>query len=708
MATLQKIRTKAGLLVAIVIGLSLAAFILGDMFRSGSSVFRKNQLRIGEIDGKSIQYPDFQQEVEKLAEIYKMNTRQSQLDENTWVQLREQTWQNLINEKVMGDVYDKLGIAVSPDELFDMLQGSNLHPIVQQLFRNPNTGQIDRNAIVSFLKNLDTGVDPEQRQYWLHLEKQIVKDRVQTKYSKMVGKGLFVTSEEAQSSLSARNKQINFDYVLLSNRSVADSQVVVTPKDLKHYYNEHKESYKQETTRRIEYVSFPVEPSKADFKSAEEWIDDIKPDFGSATDNVQFVNSNSDLSFDDTWFKQADLPENIGNWVYEEKADTNDVLGPYFEDGAYKLAKLNTIGMLPDSVEARHILLSANTPAEGAAMKTLADSLKTAIEDGSDFATLARKYSKDQGSATQGGDLGWFKRGQMVKPFEEAAFSNKVNEVSVVASQYGFHVIQTTARGKLSKQVQVAFLVRKVQPSTQTYQDTYAQASKFAGENTDREEFDAAITEQKLAKKVANVGENDRMIVGLENPRQLIRAAYGAEEGDIILSQEETPIFELGDNFVIALLAHVTEEGIAPLEEVHARVELAVLKEKKAGLLKEKATAALEGDSDLHSIAGKLNTTVEKASDINFNSFQLSGVGLEPAVIGTASSLEVNQVSKPIVGNNGVFIVQVTSVNNPENMQDVASEQNRLAQSISYRTGSQVIKAHEDAVEIIDKRSKFY
>ncbi|MCG6189020.1 peptidylprolyl isomerase [Maribellus maritimus] len=707
MATLQKIRTKAGLLVAIVIGVSLAAFILGDMLQSGNSLFRKNQLKIGEVDGESIQYPEFQQKVEELGEIYRMNSGQSQLDENTWVQIREQTWQNFIQEKVMGDVYDDLGIDVSSDELFDMLQGSNLHPIVQQLFANPNTGQVDRNAIVNFLKNLDTGVDPEQRQYWLYLEQQIVKDRIQTKYANMVGKGLYVTTEEAQNSLVARNKQFNIDYILLNNNSVADSQIVVTQKDIKNYYDAHKEDYKQETTRRIEYINFPVEPSATDFRNTEEWVKDIKTDFASATDNIQFVNSNSDISFDGTWFKKDELPVNIGNWIYEENADTNDVFGPYFESEAYKLAKLNAIEMLPDSVEARHILLRVNTQAEVAVIQNLADSLKTAIENGSDFATLARQFSTDQGSAIQGGDLGWFGRGQMVKPFEDAAFSNKVNEVTVVMSQFGFHVIQTTDRGKLSKQIQVAYLVRNVQPSTQTYQDAYAKASKFASENTNYKEFEAAVAEQNLTKKVATIGENDRLIAGLENPRQLIRAAYEAEEGDIIFSQEETPIFELGDNFVIAALTNITEEGIAPLDDVQARVELAVTKEKKAELLKEKAAAAMNGKTDLQAIAGELDATVENATSINFNSFQLPGVGLEPAVIGTAASLDTDQLSKPIVGNNGVFIVQVTSVNELEN-QDVAAEQTRLAQSLTFRANSQVVSAHESEIEIVDKRSKFY
>ncbi len=710
MATLQKIRTKAGLLVAIVIGLSLAAFILGDMFQSGSSIFQKKQLEIGEIDGETIQYPDFQKQVEELGEMYKLNTGQTQIDEATWVQFREQVWQTLVQDKVMGDTYKNLGIDVSSDELFDMIQGNNLHPFIQQSFADPNTGQVNRNAIVSFLKNLDAGIDPDSRQYWLYMEKQILKDRILTKYGNMVSKGLYVTTEEAQSSLAASNKQINFDYILLNHNTVADSQVVVTQKELRDYYNNHKEDYKQETTRRIEYIEFPVEPSAADYRNTEEWINDIKPEFESTSNTVQYVNANSDVAFDGLWYKQDDLPENIGNWIFEEGADTNEVFGPYFEEEAYKLAKLNAIEMLPDSVEARHILLDASTvtsQAELDALEALADSLKTAIENGSDFATLALQYSIDQTSAIQGGDVGWFGRGQMVKSFEDAAFSNKVNEVSVVTSQYGYHIVQTTARGKLSKQVQVAFLVRNVIPSTQTYQDTYALASKFAGENRSREEFDAAVAEQNMTKKAATVGENDRDIAGLTSARQLVRAAYDTEEGKIIMSQEETPIFELGDNFVIATLTNVTEEGTAPFEDVQPRVELAVIKEKKAELLIEKANAALNGKSDLQAVASELDATVENVTNVSFNSFQLPGVGLEPEVIGTATSLDVDQISKPIGGNNGVFIVQVTSVNQLDN-QDVALEQDRLTQSLTMQANSLVIEAQENAVEIVDKRSKFY
>ena len=707
MATLQTIRTRAGLLIAIVIGISLAAFILGDLLQSGSKIMNRNQMEIGEINGESIQYPDFQKQVEELGEIYKQNTQQKQLDENSWVQVREQTWNNAVQKIVMSDVYKDLGIEVSSDELYDMLQGANLHPIIQQLFRNPNTGQVDRAAVVNFLKQLDTNVAPEQKAYWLYLENQIVNERTQSKYTNLVGKGLYVTTAEAQESMAAGSKQFNFDYIALNNSTVADSTIKISESDLKAYYNSHKKDFKQEKIRELDYITFPVKPSAADYKDAEKWINDIKDDFANAKDNAQFVNTNSDISFDGTWYKKESLPANVATWIFDEGAKGNDVLGPYFENDTYSLAKLDSLAMMPDSVKARHILLKPNTQEEVAKLQLLADSLKTAIEKGSDFSALAMKYSTDQGSAINGGDVGWFNRGQMVKPFEEAAFNNVKNEITIVPSQFGIHIVQTTDRGKLTQQARVATLVRKVQPSTRTYQDTYAKASKFASTNTDAEKYNAAIVAEKLNKRVATVRETDRDIAGLEGARILIRAAYEAGKGDILTTSQGSPIFELGDNFVIAVLTKATEEGESTFEEAKTRVELAVTKEKKQEYLVKKAANALEGKSDLQAVASQLNTDVKNATNINFNSFSIPGLGMEPAVVGTVTSLGVDKISKPIAGNNGVYIVKVTSVNQGAE-QGVGAEQTRLAQSLGYRATSQAYEAQRKKAEIVDKRSKFY
>lgn len=708
MATLQKIRTRAGLLVAIVIGVSLAAFILGDLLQGGSSMFQRNRMEVGVIDGESIQYPDFQTKVEDLGEIYKQNYGTTQLDENIWAQVRDQAWQQQISEIVMGQVFQDLGIDVSSDELFDMLQGSNIHPFVEQIFRNPETGQFDRSAVVRFLKNMDNGaVAADQRAYWLNVEQQIVEERTQSKYASMVGKGLYVTKQEAEANLVASSKVVNFDYLILPQSSVADDQISISESNLRDYYNANQDLYKTNNSRRIEYITYLVEPSEADYETAGKWINDIKSDFENTEDAVQFVNANSDVAFDNIWYKQENLPGNIAAWVFDEKAQVGSVFGPYQQDESFTLAKLYQSEMMPDSVEARHILLTYQTQAELVAAQALADSLKTVLDNGGDFAAMAREYSTDQGSAINGGDLGWFTRGQMVKPFEDGAFNNKKGEVTVVSSQFGIHIIQTTQLGNLVPQVQIAYLIRNVIPSTKTYQDVYAKASEFAGKNTSSEEFNASITEQNLTKRVATLGENDLAIAGLDNARQLVRAAFDAELNDILKTTQGSPIFELGDNFVIAVLSTITEEGISPFEDVRARVELAVSKQMKLDKLVEKVKAEMATNTNLSSLASALGTDIKNVNSINFNSFSIPGVGLEPAVIGTVSSLAVDKMSQPIEGNNGVFVVMVTSVNeNPAG--NLVAEQNRLGQTLNYRASSEAFITHRDAVEIVDKRSKFY
>lgn len=707
MATLQKIRNRAGILVAVVIGMALLAFILGDILRSGNSLFQRQRLEIAEIDGKSYQYMDFQKQVEELSEIYKLNTGETQIDENTLVQLREQTWQNLVRDALMNDVYEDLGITVSSEELYDMIQGSNIHPIVQQIFQNPNTGQIDRTAIIRFLKSLETGATPEQRAYWLYLEQEIAENRVMEKYNNLVKKGLYATNEEAQRSLDQKNQIVTFNYAALPYASVPDSMVSVTEKDLRNYYNAHQDEYKQESSRTIEYTVFSVTPSDKDREETEEWMNEIKPDFIEAEDNVQFVNSNSDESFDDTWFKPEELPENIVNWIEEENAELNDVLGPYFSDGSFYLAKLHATAMRPDSVRARHILLTVNSTAELESTQALADSLKTAVEKGSNFAELAREFSEDQGSAINGGDVGFFAHEQMVKPFADAAFNNEENEISIVTSQFGIHVVQTTDRGREVRKYQIAYLVRDLVPSDETYQQIYAEVSRFASENRSKEKFDEAVAEQNRSKRSAVVGEDDRNVPGLANSRVLIRAAYEAEEGSMLKDYRESTIFELGDNFVIGTLVDVQEEGVSPYEDVRSRIELAVIKEKKAEYLMNKASEALTDEDDMVVLAQELGSEVQTAENINFASVSVPGAGMEPGLIGKATALEEGQLSDPVKGNNGVYIVQVTEITEGNNI-SLAAEQQTLTQNLAYRTDMQAYEAIKNAAEIEDRRSKFY
>ena len=431
-------------------------------------------------------------------------------------------------------------------------------------------------------------------------------------------------------------------------------------------------------------------------------MNDSKAEFSTVTDNAQYINVNSDTRFDPSFSKKEDLTPAIADWAFSAKP--GDFYGPYLENGEYKLAKIDQFKMLPDSAQASHILISAQTAGSLQKAKAIADSLKRNIDLGGNFAELAIKYSEDAGSKMKGGDLGWFKRKQMVPEFEEAVFSGEVNKLYVVESRYGFHVIKPTKKGKETNQVRVAILSKKIEPSTETYQKVYSETSKFASENQTLEAFNKAVVDQKLDKKVAILKENDREVVGLESSRQLVRAAFAAERGKMLVNNEGSTIFEYGNKFVVGAMTKSTEAGESTFEDARIRVDLVVRKEKKAQLLADKLKNA---GSDLAAVASKLSTDVKEASGVNFTSFSIPTLGFEPAVIGAVCSLPEGKLSAPIEGNNGVYLAKVTSFTTGSDT-NVKGEKKLITQTIESQINSQLFESLKKLAEIDDKRSKFY
>jgi len=701
MATLEKIRNRAGIGVTIFIGLALGAFVLGDAVQSGSSIMRGNEQVIAEIAGKSVDFKEFQQKIDELSDIYKLNSGTTSLDQKTTEQIREQTWMGLVRKITMTEIYENLGIDVTSNELFDLVQGENPHAIIQSLFRDQKTGMINRPALIQFLKFQQSNTTGPEHNYWLFIENQIKEERSFAKYNNLLIKGIYTTTEEAKLSLDGKNKKVNIEYVGKPYSAISDSTIKVTQAEVEKYYEANKEKYKQEANRDIEYLLFPVVASKGDEDKVIKWINDIKSEFATVEDPAAYVNVNSDKQFDPSFFKKAELPATIAEFAFNGKQ--GDIYGPYKEGQSWNICKIQKFEELPDSVNARHILIRVATQADAITAKNTADSLKRVLSFGGDFAELARKYSTDEGSAIKGGDLGWFKRGTMVKPFDDAAFFGKVNDIQVVSTQFGFHVIQVTKRGNTSLNVQLATIVRNIEPSSQTYQQTYSQASKFAAENRDLKAFRAAVTAQGLNKRLANVFEADKEIAGLENSRLLVRAAFKTDAGKAVLSSEGTPIFELGNQFVVAMLSAIQEKGYSSISTVKPTIELAIRKEKKA----EKLKSEMAGKTDLASLASALGTTVGQAQDINFESYSIPGLGIEPAVAGATSALELGAVSKPIAGSDGVYVIKATSVNKGVDS-DIANEKFQNKMAMGYRVSVQAFDALREEAQIVDKRAKFY
>jgi len=704
MATLEKIRNRAGVLVAVIIGIALLAFILGDFLNSGRTLFSSSQFEIAEISGKSIPYQKYQKEIDDIVEINKFSSGQSALDEESIMRIREQTWQQMIREYVLEDEYKELGLNISSQELWDMVQGSNIHPIIRQLFTNPETGEVNTLAIIRFLKSYDQDPTGQQKKYWLFVEDQLIQERMFTKYSTLIKKGLFATTSEVNAEVKNSGKKVDISFIVNPYSQVSDSLIKVSTSDLKEYYENHKNEYKQTAARSIEYITFDVVPSDADRKAAENWINSISEDFSKTENDKDFISLNGDLSFDNGFYKKDELSENLKP-LFEENKGT--IYGPYFEDEAYKLAKVSEIRNVPDSVKARHILLQPKqNDTNYSQLYSLADSLKNLLEKGANFASIAIQYSTDKAANEKGGDLGWFRANQMVSPFSDTCFISKVGKIKLVATQYGLHIVEVTAKSAEIKKVKLAVLARKLESSSETVQQTYAQASQFAGTNTTYAKFNKAIENQKLTKRVANnIQEGDQQIAGLENPRELIRAVYETELHEVVKSANN-PIIELGDRFIIGFVSEIREPGIASFEQVKAQITVLVRRDKKADYLAEQIKSKMTSGS-IYTLAQALNTTVQEANEISFRTYSIPNTGVEPKVVAVATNMEANKLSNPIKGNMGVYIIEVKNIK--ENYSQAPSIQKMMSTNqLQSRANYEAYEALKETAKIVDKRAKFY
>ena len=700
MATLEKIRNRAGVLVAVVIGFALFAFILGDILGSGTSLFSNTQFEVAEIGGTSIPYQELQRKIDNLSEIYKMNSGEASLTTEVYESIYEQAWQQLVNEYVMQKEYDKLGILVGSDELFDMVQGTNIHPIVRQIFTDPNTGMFNQEALLNFLRNMNDDPSGSSLAYWLFVENEIIGERKAVKYNGLLEKGLYVTPLQAKYAFLETNKRVDFDFILQNYTTVADTLVSISEKEIKDYYKKNKDDFQQEHTRDIEYVAFEILPSDEDDRDSKQWIDGMVEEFSTVQEVKQFTNLNSDTPYDVTNYGFGELSDEINNFMFN--ARVGDVYGPYFENGAYKIARLAEINFLPDSVRARHILIQPTEAISQEQAEVKADSLLNLIKRGANFDLLAIEHTTDNGSRFNGGDLGWFPEGMMVKPFNDACFAARKGDKFIVETQFGYHVIELTDRAADVKKVQVAVLTREVEPSTATYQRIFMQASSFAGANNTYEKFQNAVVEEGLSKRIANnLLPADNTIAGLESPREMIRWAFNSKE------QSVSQVFEISNKFVVATVSKVREKGTKPLADVKDDIELILRKDKKAEIIKAELMNEKNAGSSMEQIAMKRNLNVESALEISFSSFSIPNAGIEPKVIAYATSMEEDKISEPIAGENGVYLIRVTNIEEPE-VADYTMEKNRLRSNFASRVGFEAYEALKKIADIKDNRAKFF
>lgn len=706
MAILQTLREKAGPLVAGVIGVSLLLFVVSDFFGNNTSQRRKasKYYELAIIDGEAVSYQEYEARVQDLVEIYKMSGT-SEVNEEMLTSLREQVWQQMLSEKLMDKTYKKTGLGVSPDEVEMLVFGDNPHPIVRQLFTDPNTGMFNGSFLVNFLKATET--DEATKSYWLFFEDQIINDRLNTKLVNLMSKGLYVTGKQAEYEASLLTNTVSFSYMARNYAAVPDSAVTVTQEEIKKYYDGHKDNYKRTAQRDMEYMVFDIAPSESDLKESEEWAKREAENFAAATDLVQYINLTADTRHTGVYSTLPALPESLRELALS--GDKNAVAGPWFEDGAYKLARIVDIAERPDSVRAAHILLSPNAARTMVQAKQEADSLISLIRAGIDFNILAMANSDDQGSAQIGGDLGWFSEGMMIMPFNNACFSGNKGDLVTVETTYGLHIIKIIDQSRRVKKYDIGIVDRQVIPGNATTQRIYAEASQFAGTNNTYEKFNKAVAEGSLNKKLAmNVTPDQKELPGLEQARGLVMALFqNSKEGAIVLDNSSQAVFELPDMYVVAYCTRVQEEGTAPVEDVSSDIRFILAKNKKAEVISAEMKKLAGEGKTIYDIASHFNTTVQDATGINFRSFSVPGAGIEPGLISAASASEAGELSKPVEGNNGVYMFVVNSAD-PVAAEDMAMVRERLNSNYQIRASYEAYQAIRDKKEVEDLRYKFY
>lgn len=712
MAVIGKIRQRAGLLIGIV-GFSLVAFILGDLLTSNRSFISSNDTSVAVIGGKKIDVMEFEALVQEYEQNYKLNTGTESIDQNTLESLREQAWNELLNKEIMLPQFKKAGVKVSSEELFDMIQGKNPHPQIKDAFKDPNTGEFSPANVINFLKNMDNDATGRTRAQWLSFEKFIAEDRVKEKFNDLVKHGLFVTSEEAKLQATAQQTQATVRFVEINYNTVADSTIAVDPKELRDYYNANKNDFKQEDSRKLEYVTFDVTPSKEDMESAYQAIEKLVQPFRESTDDSLFVAVNSENKIEIDYFKSGTLSPVLESSFFSEGVTPGFVAGPYEENNTYRISKLIESGMMPDSIKVSHILVAfagaERAPAEVTRTKeeakAVADSLLAVIrKDMKRYDDIATNQSDDKVAAQKAGDLEWITRQSPMDPrFKAGAFEIGKGQVNVVESNFGYHLIKVTDQTAAVRQVKVATIDRRITAGSKTFQAAFSKANEFASRNTNGELFKKAVAEQGLNMRTAeNIKPSDKFIAGLESPRALIQWAYNAKQGEV------SKPYDLGNRFVIAHLAEVKEKGIASLEQVEELVKGKVRTEKKAKMFTDQLNEAMKSATSIDEIAAKVNNTVKTANNITFASGFVENLGMEPAFVGAVYGAQKEKITGPVKGTQGVSVLLVDNMTEPPATVDFQSTKTQMQQQLQQRASFEVFNALKEKADITDNRARFY
>jgi peptidyl-prolyl cis-trans isomerase D len=712
---LEKIRRRTGLLVGLV-GLALVIFILESLLGSGASIFGNDEYTtVGYINGKKLDRNEFLNKLEGQLNNYRQRNQGREIDDQTRSQAVENILQQYIVDHVMMPEFSQMGLRVGDDELYENVVVNPAPSVIQNL-TDPNTGRINEQ-----FSRPDGSLDPvkwrqavqnvtgESEMAVRQMEDMVKSGLFFQKFRTLVNKSLYVTKAEARVEFRKKNTSADVSFVMKHFESVSDSAVTVTESDLEKYYKEHSWMFRApESTRRVEYVVFDIVPSDEDIAVIEKDAKRAAEEFKGkrpAEDSVFMMqeSENGNVSIQNFSRKNMIIRDTA---IYSATPGT--VFGPYNEGAYFKIYKLQGVSSIADSARVRHILVGMNDPQSQQQKRTRekakqeADSLLALLKDKKvSFDSLVVNFSDDPGSKTNGGDYGWFDENEgFVEPFKDAGLKGVKGNISVVETQFGYHIIEVLDVSRTSHtSYRIAQIFKPIVPSEETSQRIFHEANRFAGENNTGELFDKGVVEKKLTRRVAEqVREGEYHIPGLENPKDIVKWAFTAEKGDVSL-------FSLSDKHVVAKLSGIKNKGVLPLEEVENEVTARVREQKKAELLMETFSAAASAKS-IDEVSKLVKEPVTRQDGFRYENPNINGVGHDLIMSGTIMGTKEGKMSRPVASHNGVFVVAVEKVSSVPEPKDLTAQAKELEATLIGSSDYATFNALKDISDIEFHKSR--
>lgn len=694
MAILQKTREKAGMAVSIIIALALLSFIIDPQTLETAFNAMSSRNDVGVINGKTISYLDFQQDVDKFTTINEMVTGSSAQSEQQQEQVRNAAWQSLLDRYLFVKNAKAAGIRVGEEEMKNLLAGDMISPVVSQ---NPafmdESGNFSKDALQNLINNISQDQTGRLKEYWNYIQNTVYTQQFYAKYGSLFTNSNFQNPLMLRRAIAENNNTTNVDFVMVPNYGM-DTTVKVSGDEVRKYYESHKNMFKQNASRDMEYVVFEVKPSEADINATNEAIGKVYDEF-STTDNMKsFLARNSEKSLNEYWYKAGELStvnSGISEFVDANAQGTSPIVS---DNNVFYAARIMATAQIPDSVYVRHILLQGAT-------ETKADSLLNVLVKGENFSNVAASYSADTRSAADGeqGNVGWMTQTYMIPGFE-SVLTAQVGKPYIVKTQYGTHIVEVAKRTAPVAKKQVAILEKTALASGETFNSYYAQASKFskiaAGKYNN---YKAAVDSMGLYSHPMKVTEATSSYGSISQAKEVTRWVFDNKVGKV------SEIITVNNNYLfVATVTGIHKEGIAKIDEVKEAIRQQLYAQKASEKAAADIAQKIQGISDLQAIADTLHSSVSTGVDVRFAS--LAGQGLDPKFIGAASVAPEGKICGPVAGTIGTYIFKVNS-RDTGSFYTEDDARNAATQMNNYTT-QMILPVMMMESDVRDHRARFY